>query len=104
MDRVGLMNGRLWLIDLKCVDRLYPGFALQTAGYELLLPKPVVPPFKYTRAVLQLRRDGSPKLSPPYEDPSDLDVFRAALITTVWKINRGMAIDTGVWSELDEAA
>ena len=104
VDRVGSMNGRLWLIDLKCVDRLYPGFALQTAGYELLLPKPVVPPFKYTRAVLQLRRDGSPKLSPPYEDPSDLDVFRAALITTIWKINRGMAIDTGAWSELDEAA
>ena len=104
VDRVGSMNGRAWLIDLKCVDRLYPGFALQTAGYELLLPKPVVPPFKYTRAVLQLRRDGSPKLSPPYEDPSDLDVFRAALITTIWKMNRGMAIDTGAWSELDEAA
>src|SRR5438309_1925274 len=33
VDRVGSMNGRLWLIDLKCVDRLYPGFALQTAGY-----------------------------------------------------------------------
>ena len=104
VDRVGSMNGRLWLIDLKCVDRLYRGFALQTAGYELLLPKPVLPPFKYTRAVLQLRRDGSPKLSPPYEDPSDLDVFRAALITTIWKMNRGMAIDTGAWSELDEAA
>jgi len=39
-----------------------------------------------------------------YDDPSDLDVFRAALITTIWKMNRGMAIDTGVWSELDEAA
>jgi hypothetical protein len=33
-----------------------------------------------------------------------LDVFRAALITTIWKMNRGMAIDTGTWSELDEAA
>ena len=55
-------------------------------------------------SVLQLRRDGSPKLSPPYDDPSDLDVFRAALITTIWKMNRGMAIDTGAWSELDEAA
>jgi hypothetical protein len=28
VDRVGLINGQLWLIDLKCVDRLYPGFAL----------------------------------------------------------------------------
>jgi hypothetical protein len=54
--------------------------------------------------VLQPRRDGSPELSAPYDDPSDLDVFRAALITTVWKMNRGMAIDTGTWSELDEAA
>ena len=104
VDRVGLMNGKPWLIDLKCVDRLYPGFALQTAGYELLLPKPVVPPFRYTRAVLQLRRNGSPRLSSPYDDPSDLDVFRAALITTVWKVQHGMAIDTGAWSDLDEAA
>jgi hypothetical protein len=50
--------------------------------------------------VLQLRRDGSPKLSPPYEDPSDLNVFRAVLISTVWKMNRGMAIDTNAWPEL----
>jgi hypothetical protein len=104
VDRVGVMNGQLWIIDLKCVDRLYPGFALQTAGYELLLPKPLVPPFKYTRAVLQLRPDGSYKLSPPYDDPSDLDVFRAALITTIWKMNRGMTIENGVWSELEEVA
>ena len=48
VDRVGIMNGQLWIIDLKCVQRLYPGFAVQTAGYELLLPKPGVPPFKYT--------------------------------------------------------
>ena len=104
VDRVGSMTGKLWIIDLKCVDRLYPGFALQTAGYELLLPKPLVPPFKYTRAVLRLRPDGSYKLSPPYEDPSDLDVFRAALITTIWKMNRGMAIENGHWSELHEVA
>jgi hypothetical protein len=62
VDRVGAMNGQLWIIDLKCVDRLYPGFAVQTAGYELLLPKPIVPPFKYTRAVLQLRPNGSYQL------------------------------------------
>jgi hypothetical protein len=104
VDRVGMMNGQLWIIDLKCVERLYPGFAIQTAGYELLLPKPVVPPFKYIRAVLQLRPDGSYKMSPPYEDPSDLDVFRAALITTIWKMNREMAIENGHWSELHEVA
>jgi len=104
VDRVGMMNGQLWIIDLKCVERLYPGFAIQTAGYELLLPKPVVPPFKYTRAVLQLRPDGSYKMSPPYDDPSDLDVFRAALITTIWKMNRGMTIENGLWSELEEVA
>ena len=103
VDRVGVMNGKLWIIDLKCVDRLYPGFAVQTAGYELLLPKPLVPPFKYTRAVLRLRPDGSYKLSPPYNDPGDLDVFRAALITTIWKLNRGIAIEQG-WSQLEEIA
>jgi hypothetical protein len=70
VDRVGSMNGKFWIIDLKCVDRLYPGFALQTAGYELLLPKPLVPPFKYTRAILQLRPDGSYKLSLPTRIPA----------------------------------
>ena len=103
VDREGTMAGKLWIIDLKCIERVYPSFALQTAGYELLLPKPVVPPFRYTRAVLQLRPNGSCKLT-AYDDPADFDVFRAALAVTVWKINRGMNIETGGWSELDEAA
>ena len=90
VDREGTMAGRLWIIDLKCIDRLYPSFALQTAGYELLLPKPVVPPFRYTRAVLQLKPNGSYKLT-TYDDPTDFDVFRAALAVTVWKMNQNVA-------------
>lgn len=104
VDRVGAMAGKLWIIDLKCIDRLYPSFAIQTAGYELLLPKPVAPPFRYSRAVLLLRRDGSYKFSPSYQDAADFDIFRAALAITVWKINHGWAIETGAWSEVDEAA
>lgn len=103
VDREGTMAGKLWIIDLKCIERLYPSFALQTAGYGLLLPKPVVPPFRYTRAVLQLKPNGSYKLT-TYDDPADFDVFRAALAVTVWKMNHGMNIETGGWSELDEAA
>lgn len=103
IDRAGSMAGKLWIIDLKCIERLYPAFALQTAGYELLLPKPIVPPFKYDRAVLQLRRDGSYKLT-AYSDPADLDVFRAALAATAWKMNHGMDIQTGGQTDLDEAA
>jgi hypothetical protein len=103
VDREGTMAGKLWIIDLKCIERLYPSFALQTAGYELLLPKPVVPPFRYTRAVLQLKFNGSYKLT-TYDDPADFDVFRAALAVTVWKMNHGMNIETGGWSEFDEAA
>jgi hypothetical protein len=103
IDRTGSMAGKLWIIDLKCIERLYPAFALQTAGYELLLPKPVVPPFKYDRAVLQLRRDGSFKLT-SYGDLADLDVFRAALVVTAWKINQGMDIQAGARTDLEEAA
>ncbi len=103
VDREGTMAGKLWIIDLKCIERVYPSFALQTAGYELLLPKPVVPPFRYTRAVLQLKPNGSYKLT-TYDDPADFDVFRAALAVTIWKMNHGMDIETGGWSELDEAA
>ena len=103
VDREGTMAGKLWIIDLKCIERLYPSFALQTAGYELLLPKPLVPPFRYTRAVLQLKSNGLYKLT-TYEDPADFDVFRAGLAVTVWKMNQRMNIETGGWSELDEAA
>jgi hypothetical protein len=103
VDREGTMAGKLWIIDLKCIERLYPSFALQTAGYELLLPKPVTPPFRYTRAVLQLRQTGSYKLT-TYDDLADSDVFRAALGVTVWKTNHGMEVGTGVWTEFDEAA
>jgi hypothetical protein len=103
IDRTGAMAGKLWIIDLKCIERLYPAFALQTAGYELLLPKPVVPPFKYARAVLQLKRDGSYKLM-SFNDPADSDVFRAALVVTAWRMNQGMDIQSGARRDLDEAA
>jgi len=103
IDRTGSMAGKLWIIDLKCIERLYPSFALQTAGYELLLPKPVVPPFKYSRAILQLRRDGSYKLT-AYSDSADFDVFRAALVVTAWKVNQGADIQAGARTDLDEAA
>jgi hypothetical protein len=103
IDRTGSMAGKLWVIDLKCIERLYSSFALQTAGYELLLPKPVLPPFKYDRAILQLRRDGSYKLT-AYSDVADFDVFRAALVVTAWKMNQGMDIQTGARTDLDEAA
>lgn len=103
VDREGTMADKLWIIDLKCIERLYPSFALQTAGYELLLPKPVAPPFHYTRAVLQLRPNGTYKLT-TYDDPADRDVFRAALAVTVWKMNHGLDVGSGHWSEVDEAA
>jgi hypothetical protein len=103
VDREGAMAGKLWIIDLKCIERLYPSFALQTAGYGLLLPKPVTLPFRYTRAVLQLKPDGTYKLT-AYEDPADFDVFRAALALTVWRMNHGMDFRTGGWTGIDEAA
>jgi hypothetical protein len=103
IDRTGAMADKLWIIDLKCIERLYPAFALQTAGYDLLLPKPVVPPFKYDRAVLQLRREGSYKFT-AYSDLADFDVFRAALVVTAWKMNQGMDIQTGARTDLDETA
>jgi hypothetical protein len=103
VDREGMMAGKRWIIDLKCIERLYPSFGLQTAGYELLLPKPITPPFRYIRAVLQLKPNGSYKLT-TYADPADFDVFRAALAVTVWKTNHGMCAGLACWSEVDEAA
>jgi len=63
----------------------------------------VAPPFKYDRAVLQLRRDGSYKFT-AYSDRADLDVFRAALAVTAWKVNQNVDIQSGARTDLDEAA
>ena len=81
LDRVGLMNGKLVLIDFKS-GVVAKWVRLQTAAYEAFLP----PDFAVTaRHGLQLKKDGTYKLSRAWTDPSDFTVFQASIIISNWR-------------------
>lgn len=78
-DRIGTLNGRRVLIDLKNVS-YSPAYALQTAGYAHLAGIP-----QGCRFTLHLKDDGQYKLR-PHTNLWDLDDFLAALRVTKWKM------------------
>ena len=77
LDRVGTMNGRPCLVDIKTGG--VPKWAgLQTAAYERCLKG------AYDRYVVQLPRKGGYKLT-PFRDPTDREYFLAARAVISWK-------------------
>lgn len=98
LDVAGFIDSIPWLIDLKTPIATQPHWAIQTAGYELGIKPPVVRPWKWQRAALKLRPDGEHRLV-RFEDPSDHDVFRAALrdpnhpAVLRWKSNHSIGIE-----------
>ena len=69
------------IFDIKCVANQQAHWRLQTSGYALLLPQPLVAPYRWARRVIQL----IPALRPPYRlrvynENADLDCFRAIAI------------------------
>lgn len=82
VDYVGLLSCGPSIIDLKS-GAVGPVVGLQTAGYELLLDKPV------KRFALQLKDDGRYKLT-EFKDRNDRRVFQAAL--AVWWYQRNNKI------------
>lgn len=88
IDRGGLLNGKLALIDLKAVAQVVPATALQTAGYGLCTDEP------HERYSLQLRPDGSYRLH-HYADRNDEHDFLAACRVAHWKRRNGWALPGG---------
>jgi hypothetical protein len=75
-----------WLLDAKCVDKMSPETALQTAAYAELYRETTGT--KVTkRAGLQLQPDGRCAKLFPYENRSDFLVFCNALNLYRWKAN-----------------
>ena len=77
IDRVGKVNGKQSVVDLKTSAGLYPSYALQTAAYQ----RAVNPAFD--RLVVQLKADGTYQIK-KYESPTDWAVFCSLLTLTSW--------------------
>jgi hypothetical protein len=90
LDVDGIWEGNPWILDLKCTAALYPSHTIQTAGYELALPKPIKPPFHYNRGTLHLRPDGTYAAPKRHADPTDREVFLLALQLEWEKRRRGI--------------
>ena len=90
LDLEGNWQGRPWILDLKCSAGLHPGHEIQTAGYELTLPKPLAMPFRYERGTLHLKPDGTYAAPKRHLDPSDRETFLLALQLEWEKRKRGI--------------
>lgn len=81
-DRVGVLQGRRWLVDIKTGEFSTAG--LQTAAYRRCLPEP----YGVRRAALQLRADGTFGFH-ELNDRRDESRFLAALV--VWQTKQEIA-------------
>lgn len=83
-DRVGLLDGVPTVLELKTCSAAHPSWGVQTAGYEMGLPRPARCR-NYQRVAVQLMKTGKYKLW-PYEDQSDFDIFCDAFRVAQWKV------------------
>jgi hypothetical protein len=82
LDRRIRFNGREGIIDIKSGVQA-PWHPIQTMAYAKCFDRPM------ERYCLYLPGDGSYQLK-EHKDPSDWDVFRAALVIVGWKRKMGM--------------
>lgn len=85
IDRVGTISTikQKVVVELKCAYKAEPSWKLQTAAYEMVVPRK---PGEYlSRLAVQLKPDGKYKVW-PFENPRDRDYWLWALGLTTWKI------------------
>lgn len=85
LDRVGFLNGKWVLVDLKTGGDA-PWHQVQTAAYARLMPQPSG--VKPDRFALYLRPDGTYRLT-PFTDRADEPTFLAALRIAQFKVTHG---------------
>jgi len=83
LDRIGELNGKLVLIDIKS-GGVSAWAALQTAAYADCFSEPM------ERYALCLPSNGPPRLSEPYKNKMDVRVFRAAVTCANWQRKQGV--------------
>ncbi len=85
LDMNAELDGRIWQLDIKCVDQMSPATALQTAAYAQAWNERGLSLIT-RRAGVQLRPDGTYRLF-PYTERTDFNLFCNALNIQRWKDN-----------------
>lgn len=85
LDKFGTLASMNTLIDLKATVAILPAVKVQTAAYAELLNQSFGPGYVQDRRSLQLRPDGTYRLSPAYRDPNDFRTFLALLTVHNWR-------------------
>lgn len=88
-DRVGMLDGIPTVLELKTCASAHPSWGVQTAGYELGLPRPARCR-NYQRVAVQLMKTGKYRLH-AYEDSSDFDIFCDSFRVANWKLKHRLA-------------
>ena len=81
-------NGKTAILDIKCTREIYRHHAVQLAGYACGLESvgtPATRLFLYRRLIVQLKPNATYQLH-ECTDPSDGDIFAAALQIAHWKL------------------
>ena len=89
IDRVAIINGENWIVDLKTTSELHAHVGIQLAAYEELskLAFPEVKVFR--RAALQLKEDGTYRFL-EYSSPLDKECFFGLLNLHLWRAANGL--------------
>lgn len=94
-DRMGMLQGYPHVLELKCSVNEHPAWGLQLAGYDVGDP---IPGIRRRRIAVQLdpKFKRGYKLSRPFEDPSDYQVWANTLANTIWKMNHKLYVNEDV--------
>lgn len=91
LDVKGLREKEPWILDWKISEGTPKyAWAIQTASYEMGIPAPLVPPFRYRRATVQLFENGRYNLK-EWDCKGDRDEWLWSLWLVYQRINRGEA-------------
>lgn len=86
IDRLCIIAGEPWVVDLKTTSTLHEHVGVQLAAYEALAARKFGQ--RYRRAALQLRGDGTYRFR-EYRKPDDAACFAALLNLNFWMKNHG---------------
>jgi hypothetical protein len=88
-DSIGTIGELPYLVDIKNSATAHPAWGVQTAAYELGIPKPL--PFRnYQRIAVQLKDDATYRVH-TYKEPSDAQIFLSCLAIATWKQNKKLS-------------
>ena len=91
LDRLGVLNGKRCVIDIKTTAAISPQVGVQLAAYQQAVNEELVAPTRtkiggyHKRFACQLRRNGTYRLE-EFTDAADWSVFLALLTVHNWRL------------------